>query len=106
MTPNNPLGAKSVGEAGTIAAPPVVVNAVVDALSPFDVTDIDISLTSETVWRAVTPVNDPNCNAENQSSISVGADSARTFLLHFGAPRGGLRTPMPVATSSLRFSAP
>lgn len=52
-TPNNPLGAKGVGEAGTIAAPPAVVNAILDALSPFDVTDLDMPITSETVWRAV-----------------------------------------------------
>jgi carbon-monoxide dehydrogenase large subunit len=52
-TPNNPLGAKGVGEAGAIAAPPAVVNAVVDALSPFGVTNLDMPLTSETVWRAI-----------------------------------------------------
>jgi carbon-monoxide dehydrogenase large subunit len=52
-TPNNPLGAKGVGEAGAIAAPPAVVNAVVDALSPFGVTNLDMPLTSETIWRAI-----------------------------------------------------
>jgi carbon-monoxide dehydrogenase large subunit len=52
-SPNNPLGAKGVGEAGAIAAPPAVVNAVVDALSPFGVTNLDMPLTSESVWRAV-----------------------------------------------------
>ncbi|GAA0472214.1 xanthine dehydrogenase family protein molybdopterin-binding subunit (plasmid) [Halococcus dombrowskii] len=52
-SPNNPLGAKGVGEAGAIAAPPAVVNAVVDALSPLGVTNLDMPLTSETVWRAV-----------------------------------------------------
>ncbi|HET7324975.1 MAG TPA: molybdopterin cofactor-binding domain-containing protein, partial [Halococcus sp.] len=52
-TPNNPLGAKGVGEAGAIAAPPAVVNAVVDALTPFGVTNLDMPLTSETVWRTI-----------------------------------------------------
>jgi carbon-monoxide dehydrogenase large subunit len=52
-SPNNPLGAKGVGEAGAIAAPPAVVNAVVDALSPLGVTNLDMPLTNETVWQAV-----------------------------------------------------
>jgi len=52
-SPHNPLGVKGVGEAGTIAAPQAVVNAVVDALEPFDVEHIEMPLTSERVWRAV-----------------------------------------------------
>ena len=51
--PHNPLGVKGVGEAGAIASPPAVVNAVVDALAPFGVTHIDMPLTPEKVWRAV-----------------------------------------------------
>jgi carbon-monoxide dehydrogenase large subunit len=51
-SPHNPLGVKGIGEAGTIAAPPAVVNAVVDALEPFGVEHIDMPLTAETVWRA------------------------------------------------------
>jgi len=53
--PHNPLGVKGVGEAGTIAAPPAVVNAVVDALEPFgvDPSDLDMPLSSETVWQAI-----------------------------------------------------
>ena len=52
-TPLNPLGAKGVGEAGTIAAPPAVVNAVMDALAPFGVVHVDMPLTPEKVWRAI-----------------------------------------------------
>ena len=48
----HPLGVKGVGEAGTIAATPAVVNAVVDALRPRGVTDIPMPLTPERVWRA------------------------------------------------------
>ena len=51
--PHNPLGVKGVGEAGTIASPQAVVNAVVDALEPFGVEHIDMPLTNEAVWRAV-----------------------------------------------------
>ena len=50
---HNPLGAKGCGEAGTIAAPAAIVSAVLDALSPLGVTDIDMPLTPESVWRAI-----------------------------------------------------
>ncbi len=50
-TPVNPLGAKGVGEAGTIGSTPAIVNAVVDALSPFGVTHIDMPLRPEKIWR-------------------------------------------------------
>jgi carbon-monoxide dehydrogenase large subunit len=52
-SPHNPLGVKGIGEAGAIAAPPAVVNAVVDALAPLGVRHIDMPLTDETVWQAV-----------------------------------------------------
>jgi carbon-monoxide dehydrogenase large subunit len=51
--PHNPLGVKGVGEAGAIAAPPAVVNAVVDALEPLGVDHLDTPLTPERIWRAV-----------------------------------------------------
>ncbi|MCD7438135.1 xanthine dehydrogenase family protein molybdopterin-binding subunit [Streptomyces lincolnensis] len=50
---SNPLGVKGVGEAGTIAATPAVVGAVVDALRPLGVHDIRMPCTPERVWRAV-----------------------------------------------------
>ncbi|OUC09819.1 carbon monoxide dehydrogenase, partial [Litorilinea aerophila] len=49
--PHNPLGVKGVGEAGTIASPAAVINAVVDALSPFGVEHVDMPVTPEKVWR-------------------------------------------------------
>jgi len=49
----NPLGVKGAGEAGAIGAPPALVNAVVDALSPLGVEHLDMPLTSERVWRAI-----------------------------------------------------
>jgi len=52
-SPHNDLGVKGIGEAGTIAAPPAVVNAVVDALAPLDVEHVDMPLTAERVWRAI-----------------------------------------------------
>ncbi|HKD98806.1 MAG TPA: molybdopterin cofactor-binding domain-containing protein, partial [Micromonosporaceae bacterium] len=50
--PGHPLGVKGVGEAGTIASTPAVVNAIVDALRPRGVNDIDMPCTPERVWRA------------------------------------------------------
>jgi carbon-monoxide dehydrogenase large subunit len=55
VTPSttNPLGVKGIGEAGTIAAPPAVVNAVIDALAPLGVTDIEMPTTPERVFNAI-----------------------------------------------------
>ena len=52
-TPVNPLGAKGIGEAGTIGATPAVQNAVIDALAPFGVRHIEMPLNGERVWRAI-----------------------------------------------------
>ena len=51
--PSNPWGVKGCGEAGCAAAPPAVVNAVIDALQPYGVRHIDMPLTPEKVWRAM-----------------------------------------------------
>jgi carbon-monoxide dehydrogenase large subunit len=53
-SPTNPMGVKGVGETGTIASPAAVMNAVVDALSPYGITDIDMPAKPERVWRAIT----------------------------------------------------
>ena len=50
-TPVNPLGVKGVGEAGTIGATPAIVNAVVDALSPYGVKHVDMPVRPEKVWK-------------------------------------------------------
>jgi aerobic carbon-monoxide dehydrogenase large subunit len=49
----NPLGVKGVGEAGTIASTPAVVGAVIDALRPLGVTDVEMPCTSQRVWQAI-----------------------------------------------------
>jgi carbon-monoxide dehydrogenase large subunit len=49
----NPLGVKGVGETGTIASTAAVMNAVVDALSPYGITDLEMPATPERVWRAI-----------------------------------------------------
>ncbi len=50
---DNPIGAKGVGEAGCIASTPAVVNAIVDALRPFGINDVQMPCTPERVWRAI-----------------------------------------------------
>jgi carbon-monoxide dehydrogenase large subunit len=50
---HNPLGVKGCGEAGAIGAPAAVMNAIVDALSPLGVRDIEMPATPQRVWRAI-----------------------------------------------------
>ena len=52
-SPTNPLGVKGAGETGTIAASPAVMNAVIDALSPFGITHMNMPAKPEKVWRAM-----------------------------------------------------
>ena len=49
----NPLGAKGVGEGGTVASTPTVMNAILDALAPLGITDVPMPATPERVWRAM-----------------------------------------------------
>jgi Aerobic-type carbon monoxide dehydrogenase, large subunit CoxL/CutL homologs len=63
---SNPLGVKGVGEAGTIASTPAVVNAVVDALRHLGVNDVRMPCSPERVWRAINA-------ATGQSSDKAGA---------------------------------
>ncbi len=53
LSPNNPLGAKGIGESGTIGSTPAVQNAVVDALSHLGIRHIDMPLTPLGVWAAI-----------------------------------------------------
>ena len=52
-TKYNPLGAKGAGEAGTVGAMPVVMNAIMDALAPLGVTDVEMPASPLNVWRAI-----------------------------------------------------
>ncbi|MCM3568653.1 xanthine dehydrogenase family protein molybdopterin-binding subunit [Neobacillus mesonae] len=53
LSPVNPIGAKGVGETGTTASTPAIMNAVMDALEPYGIKDIEMPLTPEKVWRAI-----------------------------------------------------
>ncbi len=52
-SPNTPLGTKGIGEAGTIGSTPCLVNAAVDALSPFGIKNLDMPLRPEELWRII-----------------------------------------------------
>jgi carbon-monoxide dehydrogenase large subunit len=58
-TPVNELGAKGIGESGTIGSTPAVQNAVVDALAPYGVRHVDMPTTPEKVWRAIRGEREP-----------------------------------------------
>jgi carbon-monoxide dehydrogenase large subunit len=70
-SPLNPLGVKGVGEGGACVAPPAIVNAVIDALSPFGVTQIDSPVTAEKVWRAMNDVVAANPSMAARGRVSV-----------------------------------
>jgi carbon-monoxide dehydrogenase large subunit len=72
---SNPLGVKGVGEAGTIASTPAVVNAVVDALRPFGINDIDMPASPERVWRLLHPGGQ---RREPSGTVAYGGVSTTT----------------------------
>jgi len=83
-SPRNPLGAKGIGESGTIGSTPAVQSAVVDALSHLGVRHIDIPCTSERVWAAVrdaeagrpaSPWRDPPAIFDNLTAPKSRADA-------------------------------
>jgi carbon-monoxide dehydrogenase large subunit len=53
-TATNPLGVKGVGEAGPTAAPPAVINAIVDALHPYGILHVPMPATPHAIWQAIT----------------------------------------------------
>jgi carbon-monoxide dehydrogenase large subunit len=68
----NELGAKGVGEAGTIASTPAIVNGILDALRPFGVKDIEMPCTPMRVWKAIR-------GAEEQATSETPAEAQPHF---------------------------
>jgi carbon-monoxide dehydrogenase large subunit len=52
-TASNPLGVKGVGEAGPTAAPPAVINAIVDALRPYGILHVPMPATAQVIWQVI-----------------------------------------------------
>ncbi|MGM7778695.1 aerobic carbon-monoxide dehydrogenase large subunit [Arthrobacter sp. KNU-44] len=52
-SPHHPIGAKGIGESATVGSPPAIVNAIVDALTPYGVTHMDMPCTPARVWEAM-----------------------------------------------------
>ena len=69
---------QGVGEAGTIASTPAVVNAVVDALRPYGVHDVAMPCTPERVWRAI-------------NEGSPGGETTEAAMPHFDETEGGVQ---------------
>ncbi|RBY81601.1 xanthine dehydrogenase family protein molybdopterin-binding subunit [Geodermatophilus sp. TF02-6] len=78
VAPGNPIGAKGVGEAGTIASTPAVVNAALDAVRHLGVGDIRMPLTPERVWRAVHEGGDGGDRATAGTNAYGGAQTEST----------------------------
>jgi carbon-monoxide dehydrogenase large subunit len=74
-SPSNPLGVKGVGEAGTIGAPPAVINSVVDALSPLGITHIDMPASPMRVWKAIQNAGG-EASGDRQEDVSLEASGA------------------------------
>ena len=75
-TPLNPLGAKGIGESGTIGSTPAVHNAVIDALSHLGVRHIDMPCTPERVWRAI---SEAGANGGHQPDVAVWREPPAWF---------------------------
>ena len=76
-SPVNPMGVKGVGEAGTIASTPCMVNAVCDALSPLGIRHIEMPLKPERVWRAIIQVQAAPKEPEPAMVPALAAAAAR-----------------------------
>jgi aerobic carbon-monoxide dehydrogenase large subunit len=60
----NPLGIKGAGEAGATGAPPAVIGAILDALRPLGITQIDMPATPNKIWQAIHKVSSAKAAAE------------------------------------------
>src|ERR1700684_1624504 len=73
----NQLGVKGVGEAGTIASTPAVVNAIVDALRPFGINDVTMPCTPERVWRAITEARGGETGSADEQHAARQSDQTQ-----------------------------
>ncbi len=88
---SNPLGVKGVGEAGTIAATPAVVNAVIDAVRHLGVTDIQMPCSPQRVWRAVQSARGVTKSTSEHSSRTAAGGGLGSINAQGSADTGGAR---------------
>jgi carbon-monoxide dehydrogenase large subunit len=81
----NPLGVKGVGEAGTIASTPAIVNGVIDALRHLGVTNVEMPTTSQRVWRAI---QDAKGNTTQETPIDTHSPGAGLGSIDPNNPQG------------------
>jgi aerobic carbon-monoxide dehydrogenase large subunit len=82
---SNPLGVKGVGEAGTIASTPAIVNGVLDAIRHLGVTAIEMPTTSQRVWRAL---QDAKGNATQETPVDTHSPGAGLGSIDPNNPQG------------------
>ncbi len=82
-SPINPLGAKGIGEGGTIGAPPTIANAVLDALAPLGIEAIDMPLRPEKIWTLIQ-------RARQGRLENVDVNPPRFFETDEGTQEGGV----------------
>ena len=74
-SPTNVLGVKGVGEAGTIGSPPAVINSIVDALSPYGITHVDMPASPWKVWQAIQDAQGRGAEAGTRDADRSGRPS-------------------------------
>ena len=72
---HNPLGTKGCGEAGAIGSPPAVINAVLDALAPLGVKDLDMPASASRVWEAMQKGSGSAAQAATPQAPSLAAST-------------------------------
>jgi carbon-monoxide dehydrogenase large subunit len=75
-SPSNLLGVKGIGEAGTIASTPAVINAIVDALSPLGVTEVVMPASPQRVWQTIQSAKSGAATGETSAATTGGTSPA------------------------------
>ncbi|HEY2577676.1 MAG TPA: xanthine dehydrogenase family protein molybdopterin-binding subunit [Streptosporangiaceae bacterium] len=86
---SNPLGVKGIGEAGTIASTPAVVNSIVDALRPMGVRDVTMPCTPQRVWRAIQAARGNASGGTGDAGSGKGSDGDTRSGVTHTPPDGG-----------------
>ena len=97
----NPLGVKGIGESGTIGAPPAVINAVIDALTPLGVDPIDMPATPLRVWETIQRAK----GNERRGASLICTSAANALTLPPGEGKERLHAPVRFAYARPRSAS-